>query len=231
MSITALRIVTAATALPISLKQAKAQLRITHTQEDAHIQSLVAAATDWAQTYTRRILVNTNVVVRMDRFPESGDSPVLMGDTSGQWFYVRPSMGRKFSACKRDRAIQLPGGFVAAVNDIDYTDADGAPQTLTGPTSQTPGTDYQEDLTDDEWPLIFPTDNWPGVSSSVVNAVSIDYQVGWPTPDDMPESIRQALKFKVADFYTIRDSDDAGNRSSLLQVAENLLEPYVIPEF
>lgn len=227
MSITALRTITAASEKPITLSEAKAQLRITHNAEDVHIDGLIAAATDWAQTYTGRILVDTQVGIRLDRFPESGDSPWLQSDPNGQWFRIRPNVGRKMEACKRDKAITLPGGFVTAVNNIDYIDADDAPQTLTGPTSAAPGTDYQEDLTDDEWPMIFPgVDGWPSVASASVNAVLIDYQVGWVDPGDIPDSIKQAIRFKLADLFNVRDSNDS---KSMTKVAENLLDPYMVP--
>jgi hypothetical protein len=231
MSIVALRTITPATEYPITLSEAKSHIRITYTAEDTYIQSLIVAATDWAQQFTRRIFIDTQVGIRMDRFPASGDAAELQGDPQGQWFYIRRSMQRKKEAAKRDQSILLPGGFVSAINDIDYIDVAGAPQTLTGPTSAAPGTDYQEDLTDDEWCFIYPnsTTGWPGVDSNAVNAVLIDYQVGWPTRDDVPESICQAIRFKVADFFTIRDTVDAGSRSGLLQVAENLLDPWIVP--
>jgi Phage gp6-like head-tail connector protein len=233
MSITALRIVTAAAAYPITLSEVKGHLRVTHNAEDSHIQRLIAAATDWAQQYTRRIFVNTQVIVRLDRFPVAGDSVELVGDTTGQWFYFRPYMGRKKDAAKRVRGILLPGGKVTAINAIDYTDTDGNPQTLSGPTSGTPGTDYQEDISDDEWAFVYPAanTNWPDVDTGEVNAVQIDYQLGWATGDDVPESICQSIAFKVADMFTIRDTIDAGSKSELLKVAETLLEPWVVPHF
>jgi uncharacterized phiE125 gp8 family phage protein len=198
MTITSLRVITAATEMPITLAEAKAHLRITHNAEDAHIQSLILAATDWAQTESSRIFVNTQVALKLDVFPSD--------------------------------KIPLLGGNVTAVNDIDYSDVDGNPQTLTGPTSQTPGTDYQEDLTDDEVPFLCAAEaGWPTVESNVVNAVLIDYQVGWLTPEDVPGSIQQAIKFKLADLFTIRDTIDAGSKSELLRVAENLLYPYQLP--
>lgn len=233
MSLTALKIIVAATDDAVTLAEAKAQLRVTYAAEDGHIQSLVRAAQDWAQTFTRRIFLDTQVGIRIDRFPESGEAAELTGDITGNWFTIRKTPGRTKSAAKRDRSILLPGGFVSAVNDIDYTDELGAPQTITGPTSGSPGTDYREDLTDDEWAFIYPsaTTGWPSVDSEVVNAVLVDYQVGWETGVDIPESIKQAIKFKVADLFTIRDTGDAKNRSELIKVAENLLEPYVVPEF
>lgn len=233
MSITALQIIVAAVEEPVTVAEAKAHLRVSYSAEDGHIQSLIRAATDWAQTFTRRILVDTQVGVRIDRFPDSGESAELRGDLSGQWFTIKPNSGRTKSAHKRDKSILLPGGFVSAVNEIAYADELGAPQTIDGPTSSPVGTDYDEDLTDDEWAFIYPdsTTGWPSVDSSMVNAVLVDYQVGWPSPVNVPESIKAAIKFKVADLFGIRDSNDAKNRSELIKVAENLLEPYVVPDF
>jgi len=232
MSLTAVRIVTAADVYPVSLSEAKAHLRITHNAEDDLIQSYIAAATDWAQTFTRRIFIDTEVTIKLDRFPESGDSVELVGASNGVYRILKND-GRKKDACKRNRAILLPGGFVTAVNDIVYTDTNGAPQTLTGPTSAAPGTDYQEDLTDDEWAYALPTPSigWPSVDSDTVNAVSVNYQVGWLDIGDMPEVLRSAVKFKMADLFTIRDTIDAGNKTQLLKVAENLCEPYVVPNY
>jgi hypothetical protein len=233
MSITALRTITEAAEYPVSLDEAKAHLRITHNAEDAYIQSLIAAATDWAQVFLSRILIDTQVHLRMDRFPESGDAAELQGDPLSQWFTVVKSASRKRESQKRDKSILLPGGNVTAVNDIDYFDELDVAQTLTGPTSATPGTDYTEDLTDDEWAFVYaiPSVGWPAVSSESVNAVQIDYQVGWLSSADVPESIKHAIRFKIADLFTIRDTQDAGSKSKLLTVAENMLEPYVVPEY
>lgn len=201
MTITALTVITPADTHPITLAEAKGQLRITHSAEDAHIQSLIAAATAWAEDFTGRILIDTQVVHAFDCFPSSNNE------------------------------IELPGGIVSAVNDIDYTDEDGAPQTLTGPTSGTPGTDYQEDLTDDERAVVFPAieDSWPATQSGLGNAVEIDYQVGWADETEVPENIKHAIKFKTADLYSIRDSVDA-SKSSATRAAEDLLFPYVIQD-
>ena len=88
-------------------------------------------------------------------------------------------------------------------------------------------------LTDDEWAYALPTPSigWPSVDSDTVNAVSVNYQVGWLDIGDMPEVLRSAVKFKMADLFTIRDTIDAGNKTQLLKVAENLCEPYVVPNY
>lgn len=226
MSLAAVRVITKAAELPLSLAEAKQHLRITHKMDDSYISAMIAAATDWAQTYTRRIFINTQVELAFDSFP---DSCHQLRWRDHEMPYRAP-FSRRMEPNARHRAIFLPGGYVSAVNDIDYFDADGAQQTLTGPTSQTPGTDYQEDLTDDEWPFLYPAaeTDWPATDSGVVNAAIIDYQVGWANRAEVPASIRHAIRFKVADLYTIRDTADAGNKSALLNAAENLLEPYVV---
>jgi hypothetical protein len=230
MSITALTIATAADEYAITLAEAKSHLRITHGAEDDHIQSLIAAANDWAQTYMRRILVDSQVQYRFDKFPGTTEQYYLGYSEAGYQVVRKNIYSRNNRTNSRDRAIFLPGGKVTAINDIEYIDVNSAPQTLTGATSGTPGTDYQEDLTDDEWPFAYPptTGDWPGVADGVINAVMIDYQVGWPV-GEAPESIKHAIKFKVADMFTIRDTADAGSKSQLLQAAENLLDPYVVP--
>lgn len=232
MSIAAVRTVVASTEVALSVADAKNHLRITHNAEDQHIESLIASASEWAETYMRRILMDTQVALKFDCFPDSGEA-FYFGHSDASYYVTRQnSFSRTLSQNNRDRAIFLPGGLVTAVNDIDYSDSAGAPQTLDGPTSDTPSTDYQEDLTDDEWPFVFPAIGgvWPATNDGEINAVQIDYQVGW-TNLTLPESIRHAVRFKVADMYTIRDTADAGSKSALLTAAENLLDPYVVTIF
>ena len=231
MSTTALAIVAPAEVYPITVADAKGHLKITHSLEDAHISNLIAAATAWAQDHTSRILVATQVTFSFDRFPQNGEAAWLRGDHFHDVYYIPASVfSRPMDASARNRSMLLPGGYVSAVYDISYTDVDGNPQTLTGPTSDTPGTDYQEDLTDDEWPQIFPAreSDWPGVQSGLINAAQVDYLVGWADETEVPDNIKQAIRFKLGDLYTIRDTADAGSKSKLLTAAEDLLFPYVV---
>lgn len=130
----------------------------------------------------------------------------------------------------------MPGGKVTAVQRVEYLDDDAVLQTLTGPTSNPVGTDYREDLTDDQNAHVYPPRNlgsdtrWPSVEPQAVNAAGVIYNVGWPSASDVPSEIIHAIRFKVADMFTMRDSVD-GKGVRPLPTAENLLEPYVIPEF
>lgn len=233
MTTAALEVVTPATTYPITVSDAKSQLRITHGEEDQHIQNLIAAATRWAEVETRRVFMTTEVRLRMDRFPYRREHCYFEFD---DFRNVSPNYkySRQEEKHARDRQIFLPGGKVTAIEDIVYTDADSAPQTLTGPTSGTPGTDYQEDLTDSDEAWVMPAaqGDWPAVADAVVNAVVVRYQVGYgAAEDDVPHDIRMAIRFRVADLFTYRDSADAGNKSDFFKAAENLLFPHRIQVF
>ncbi len=234
MSITALQVVTPPGLLPVSLKEAKRHLRVTSSAEDANISDLIKAATSWAETETRRRMIEQVVTLSMDRFPHRGEFVHTHGHAFENIHFSHTSMwGREFESRARDRAIFLPGGVTTAVNKIDYVDELGATQTLTGPTSAAPGTDYQEDLTDDEGGWISPARDevWPGVAIGEVNAVVIEFKVGYSNdPDGVPDIVKQAIKFRVGDLFNVRSSTD-GKGGGIGDTASNMLEPFRIQMF
>jgi hypothetical protein len=234
MSITALQVVKAPAILPVSLVEAKRHLRQSSNAEDAHINDLIRAATAWAETETRRRLISQTVKLSMDRFPRTGESVITRGDVFDSVFFVgSDSLGRVFASASRDRMIFLPGGVTTAVEKIDYIDEAGNLQTLSGPTSATPGTDFQEDLTDNEGAFLMPPDDgfWPGVDLGVMNAVVIQYTVGYSvSPDEVPEDIKAAIKFRVGDLFNIRSTSD-GKAGGIGDTATNLIEPHRIQMF
>lgn len=211
MSIAALRVVTPPETLPLTLTDAKGYLRVSHTLDDQQISDLIAAATGWAETELRRKLVTQTVQIYSDTFPLDGRTHYWNNEG------VRTT---KYGA--RRAKFELPGGNVQAVNQIDYVDELGALQTLTGPTSTPPGTDYQEDLTDTFCAIVSPQDDssWPTINYGVVNAVRIEYVVGWDV-DDIPADIKQALRVKIADMYTNRGTQDKSSSA-----ASDLLFPH-----
>lgn len=58
----------------VTLAEAKAQCRVTHTFDDAYITSLIAVSLELAQTYTRKLLTPGNVTVVVD----DGRSEILV---------------------------------------------------------------------------------------------------------------------------------------------------------
>lgn len=234
MSITALVVVDPPGLLPVSLNEAKQHLRVSSSAEDSNINSLIRAATSWAETETRRRLIEQTVTLSMDRFPRRGEFVHHSGHAFENIHFSHVRMfGRQFEHRARERAIFLPGGVTTAVNKIDYTDEDGAPQTLTGPTSPTPGTDYQEDLSDNEGAMVSPPidSQWPAVEIGIVNAVVIEYVVGYSDdPDGVPDELKAAIKFRIGDLFNVRSSTD-GKGGELASTASMLLDPFRVQMF
>lgn len=95
-----LKLYTAPAQEPVSLTEAKLHLRVTFTDEDTLISSLIAAARQWIEEQTYRQLVTATWDLVLDEFP-SGGGP-----------------------------IRIPRAPLQSVTSITYTDTAGAAQTL-----------------------------------------------------------------------------------------------------
>jgi uncharacterized phiE125 gp8 family phage protein len=92
-------IVTPPTVEPVSLSEAREHSRVTITEDDSYIESLIVAARMWAEEWTRRAFITQTRRLTMDRFP----------------------YGR--------RDIVLPYPNLLTVTGITYTDTSGDTQT------------------------------------------------------------------------------------------------------
>ncbi len=61
---------------PVTLTEAKAHLRVDTDADDAYVQALITSAREWVETYLDRTLIQTQWVMRFDKFPDSGIEPV-----------------------------------------------------------------------------------------------------------------------------------------------------------
>ena len=61
---------------PVTLAEAKAHCRVDTSDDDAYIGTLITAAREWCEQYLDRTLVNTQWLMRLDKFPDSGIHPV-----------------------------------------------------------------------------------------------------------------------------------------------------------
>ena len=126
----------------------------------------------------------------------------------------------------RDQDIRLPRGKTQSVKHIKYR-RDGL-QTLTGPTSAAPGTDYQENLSGDDGGLLLPVkgESWPDVDADVVDPVVITFNAGW---DTLPEPIVQAVLLIVGHWEQNRQSVVVGATTAEVPMsAQALLSSYML---
>ena len=69
MSVPVIRVIDAPEAEPVTLTQAKAWLRVDHSDEDATIELLITAARERAEELTGRVFVQRRLEMRLDAFP------------------------------------------------------------------------------------------------------------------------------------------------------------------
>lgn len=99
------RLVRGPTVEPVTNTEAKAHLRITHTDDDAYIDALITAAREFCEDFQGRRYVASTWKYVQDKFPT---------DT------------RK----NPDLAMSLPGGVLCNVVSVKYLDTDGNEATL-----------------------------------------------------------------------------------------------------
>ncbi len=68
MNLLSYKIITPPAALPVSLAEAKNHLKIDHNDEDTYVESLIEAATKWAEEYTWRFLIDTEAQLFINNF-------------------------------------------------------------------------------------------------------------------------------------------------------------------
>lgn len=153
-------VVTAPTAEPIDLLEAKVHLRVTDSAQDSRITSYIKTARHAAERETRRTLLHTRYQYVLDAFPQGGfGTPLPFSDTINVPRY----------------AIVLPRNPVVRVISIQYTDMAGSTQTM-------PATDYVTNL------AILPGLITPGfgkvwpIAIPQIGAVTVTFDAGHASP-------------------------------------------------
>lgn len=137
------------TSEPITVAEAKQQLRITHSDEDTLIESYITAAREWAETFLNRTLVKSTWKYQTDTFPYC----LGVGEMFGLGF-------------------RLPRPPLLSVSSITYIDLAGTEQTLS--TSI-----YDVDHYDEPGIVSLAyLQLWP-ITQSVRNAITITYLAGY----------------------------------------------------
>src|SRR5690348_7921169 len=122
----ALYLVDPPTAPVMTLAQAKAHLRISHSDDDALITGIVNAATKHAENQMQRVLMPQTWELRLDSFPNQPCS----GWQRDYWKYGNPrsSYGdyRTYGNYRAFDSLELPLAPLIEVNSVNYRDTDGA---------------------------------------------------------------------------------------------------------
>lgn len=202
----ATRTVTAATAYPVSVAEAKAYLNLDSSADDTLIQALIEAAVDQAENMTRRQFCQATFEIVLDEFPQS--------DPYGVY------------------AIELPGAPLQSVTSITYTDTDGDEQTVgsgdyTVDTASIVGRVYP--AYGESWPSTREIPN--AVVIRYVAGWAMDDSTS-PETWTGPESIKAWIKARVATLYEHREQFVVGQSVAEMPrtFIDTLLDAWTIPE-
>jgi uncharacterized phiE125 gp8 family phage protein len=107
---------------------------------------------------------------------------------------------------------------LVAVNTIKYLDSNGTEQTL-------PSTDYYVDNVSNRVVSAFGK-TWP-TARIQTNSIQIEYVAGYANAAAVPEPIKEAIKFIVAQWERFQNAyEGAGYPPDFPNVAKSLLQPY-----
>lgn len=198
-------LVTAPTTTVISVEEAKLHLRVTEDDEDTLIQSLIKAATAFAETWTKRQFITATYDLYLDTFPSSD-----WGYGADGWEYKRSE-------------IVVPKPPLQSVTSVKYYDIDGVLQTLVATT-------YDVDLSVDPGRIrIAYNQSWPSVQSKS-NAIVIRFVCGYGLAPAVPDTIKAAIKLHIGHLYENREAVNIGNLTTPLELAyESLLNMEAVP--
>lgn len=161
---------------PVTLTEAKSNMRVDISADDAEINRMIAEAREDLEDATARAFVTQTWVLTLDRFPCLGHSDLY-----------RPN----------SREIELRICPVQSVTSITYLDTLGASQTLS--------TDiYTVDIKSEPGRISLRYgQTWP-VTLVQNNAVTITFVAGYGDAEDVPNLAKRAIKMRAAHFYNYR---------------------------
>jgi len=187
---------------PVSLDEAKKHLRVTNSDDDSYIDSLIKTAREEAETFTNRAFITQTWDLVLQGFLNS-----LCSDSTA------PKFAGAF--------ISFPKAPLQSVKSISYVDPNGDLQVW-----------LKSNYTVDEKSIpgrVFPAYNGSYPSTlGHVNDVTIKFIAGYGNASsDVPNPIKQAILLMTGHFYDRREDTIVGAPiSEIPHGAKSLLWPY-----
>lgn len=210
---------------PITVEEAKAQMRVTISDDDSYIGSLIKAARAKLENETGRVFVSQKWLMVMDSFPGTDSSPFPYD----QWpsYQIPPYFTLPIIPDLKDpRAIILPIGPVTAIDSIKTVDANGTESAAFA------ASNYVTDFvsfparirlkTSAAWPI-------PSAGLASANGVRVAFTVGSAVVAGActaPEDFVHAVKLLVAHYYENRENVTTLSLAKIPMGVESLIAPY-----
>lgn len=121
--------------------------------------------------------------------------------------------------------IALPFPPLSSVTHLKYTDYNSVQVTVS--TSS-----YDFDTVSEPGRIVLAHGEcWPGATLHPTNPIEIQFVCGYGTPDDIPESLKPAMKIDLSDMYEQRESIVVGQPVAHLDILDRLYMPYRVFKF
>ena len=205
-----LTLVSAAAQQPVTLAEAKAQLRIEDdASEDALISAYIASATALAEEFLGRALISQTWRLFLDDWPSK---PGRWADDDWEGTREGPITMLQTSA----RAIELPKAPLQSITHLKtFNDSDAETTVATSV--------YFVDTASDPGRLVLRTGQAVPVAERVANAYEVEFVAGYgDSPHNVPEPIRQGILLTVEKLYEGCEAQNAMEKAS----AKTVMQPY-----
>jgi hypothetical protein len=176
---------------PVTRAEAKLWTRLSITDDDAIIDSLITAARQWCEDYTGRAFVTQSWRLTLDQFPGVGLVARPMA-TAAVWpgWWDWPAFWD---------LVRLPKAPLVSIDSVQYVDSLGATQTI-DPSL------YQAD-TESEPGRLRPSysQTWPAPRLQLAS-VRVTYTCGYGAAAAVPEGVKTAIKMLLGAWYENREA-------------------------
>ena len=216
-------LVTAPTAEPIALSDAKKHLRVDFSDDDSLILGLITAARQEAEQICRRAFVTQSWRISFDAFPRPAMNVASANWYGPQWGVAPGPLTTLQPDGKTGYEIVVPFGQLKSIDSVKYIDENGVLQTLSP-------SQYKVDTISEPARLVPSYGNsWPGTRNEI-NAVIVEFTCGYGDATAVPQPIKQWMQLRIGALYENRESDVILQRGSLesLPFVDGLLMPYRI---
>jgi|TARA_R100001126_G_scaffold100816_2_gene79705 hypothetical protein len=206
-----LSVTTGESAYAITSTEVKNWLRITGSDDDTVITSLLIASHSWAKRYTGRSLTTQTLKLSIDSVY---DADIRINE--GSYVGIDQDISR--------RSILLPESPVASISNVKYYDDADTESTFAS-------SKYYLDSAGVPARLVLRNGESYPTGLRVANAIEITYVAGYGNASDVPQDIKHACLLYTAYLFEHRGDLLDGKQVYAPTSATRLLQPYVIRQF
>lgn len=191
-----LALVQAPTELPISKQDAKDHLRYEDDEEDSLVNSLIAAATDYAESFTRRRFITQTWKLLLDDFPRCQQDYAFPGE------------------------ILLPYPPLQSVTHVKHYNGDGTLVTISSADYLVLANDLPGRVTPTTG------NSWPYDVQYRPDAVEVQYVCGYGLQAAVPAAVKHAILLILGHLFENRQTVSPNQLHEIPLGAEHLLWPH-----